>query len=217
MLREQNMHNVAGLPVRKPRQCLSLNSTECLLKFASLIVVLFLVGAAWADDAKKPGEPGSLSILYYVDSSAQLVPLESQVVRRIAMYHALGFAGATTAYAVKGERSPVRLKAASKREFVIRLEGSLDPLETVQFYQVNGVNGSRVARIANFDVLDRPSNPKPNPTVVDFNAAKYGVSSFKLVPIQTLAAGEYCLLIKTGSNWPKTVPGFCFGIDVSGN
>jgi len=196
---------------------LFLGSAIFPLKFVSLILILFLVGGALADDTKKPSEPVSLSILYYVDSAAQLVPLESQVVRRIAMYHAMGLSGVTTAYSVKGEKSSVRLKAGAKPEFVVRLAGRLDPLETVQFYQVNQVNGSRVVPIVTVDVLERISNPKPNPTVVDFNAARYGAASFKLVPIQALMPGEYCLFIKGGNEWPKTVPGFCFGVDASAN
>src|ERR1700726_1666140 len=107
-------------------------------------LILLLASSAWGQDGKKPSEPESLCVFYYLDSSGQLVPLESQVIRLQHKYHALGFAGGTTVYLVKGEKSPVRLQAESKPEFVVRLEVNVDPLEAVQFYHLNGENNSRV-------------------------------------------------------------------------
>jgi hypothetical protein len=186
------------------------------MKFISFTVLpLLLVSAAWGQDQEKPIEPPSPSVLYYLDSSGQLVPLESQMIRTQQQYRALGFAGGTTVYLVKGEKSPVRLRTEPQPEFVIRLGDNLDPLETVQFYHFKGENGSRVVPLRNFNGLAHLSNITEEAYAVDFNATKEGTSSFKLVPTRPLAPGEYCLMVRSTVQVATRDPGFCFGVDVA--
>jgi hypothetical protein len=185
------------------------------MKLVTANLILLLVSSAWGQDGKKPSEPESLSVFYYLDSSGQLVPLESQVIRLQHKYRALGFAGGTTVYLVKGEKSPVRLHAESKPEFIVRLEVNVDPLEAVEFYRLNGENNSRVMPIVDFDPLGRASLATMRPATIDFNAMKQGASSRKVVPIQALVPGEYCLIIKALNQWPRKIPGFCFGVDAA--
>jgi hypothetical protein len=188
-----------------------------LLKFASVALVLFLVAGAWAQDMGKATEPGSPSVPVKLDSSGQLVPLESEVVRIKRKFHAWGFSGVTAVYQVEGEKSRVRLKAEGKPEFVVRLEGKVDPLEAVQFYHFEELDGSRAVPIVDFDILNRMSNFQVVHATVDFNAVRYGTSSFKLIPLQALVPGEYCLLIKPINKSESKSPGFCFGINAAGN
>ena len=180
-------------------------------------LILFFAMIAWTQDGKVPSEPGSPSVLYYMYSSAQLVPLESQVVRIKHKFHALGFTGVTAVYQVGGEKSPVRLKAEREPEFVVRLQGKVDPLEFVQFYRFEGIDGSRVLPIEDFDALGRPTKISIASATIDFNAVKYGASSFKLTPIQMLAPGEYCLTVRLATKQENRSSGFCFGIDKVGN
>ena len=77
-----------------------------VMKSLSAALVLIAPGM-WGQGGKKPIEPKSPSVLYYLDSSDQLVPLESQVIRIHHKYRALGFAGGTTVYLVTGEKSPM--------------------------------------------------------------------------------------------------------------
>ncbi len=188
-----------------------------LLKFASVALFLFLAACAWGQDGQKPAEPGTPSVLYYLDSSPQTIPLESETAHMKHKYRAWSFKGGTTVYQVEGEKSPIRLKANSKLEFVIRLEGRVDPLEFVQFYHFDQIDGSRVAPIVDFDALGRISKNRLAPSIVEFNAAKYGASSFKIIPIQALAPGEYCLVVRDPNKWEKKSPGFCFGVDATGS
>jgi hypothetical protein len=217
MLRKRNGHAFPSLQVCKHWPDVRLYSREVLLKFASVAVILFLVTSVLGQDGEKPTEPGSPSVLYKLDLSGQLVPLESQVVHVRNKYHAWGFSGGTMVYQVEGEKSRVRLKVEGKPEFVVRLDGKIDPLETVQFYHFEQVNGSRVVPIVDFDPLGRLSNYKSPRATVDFNAVKYGASSFKLIPVPALVPGEYCLVVKIATKPENKSPAYCFGIDATGN
>jgi hypothetical protein len=183
------------------------------------LLLLTVVGSLWAGSSKKVGEPASVSVLSKggSPSEAQIVPLESKLIRRKRIYHALGFAGVTLVYFMEGDRSPLRLKGPTKAEFVVRLSGDLDPAETILFYQFNQVDGSRVLPIAFVDALDRVSQPTPKPVLVDFSTAKFDSSSFKLLPTQPLVPGEYCMLIKVRNDLPNPAQAFCFGVDASVN
>jgi hypothetical protein len=119
-------------------------------------------------------------------------------------------------YQVEGEKSIVRIKGETKPEFVVRLEGKIDPLETVQFYHLDDVDGSRVVPIVDFDILNRMSNFQLVHATVDFNAVKYGASSFRLIPIPALVPGEYCLVVRVATKPENKSPAFCFGIDAAG-
>lgn len=217
MLRKRDGHTFPSLSVCELWSDLCPYCKEFLLKSVPVALILFLVAGTWGQDGKRPSEPESPSILYYLDSSAQLVPLESQLARIKYKYRAWGFEGGTTVYQVEGEKSPVRLKAETKLKFVVRLEGGVDPLEFVQFYHFDEINGSRVVPIVDFDVLSRISRFRFIPATIDFNAAKYGASSFKIIPIQALAPGEYCLIVKAANKFAKKSPGFCFGVDATGS
>lgn len=217
MLHKRNGHTFRALLVGELWPARRLYSGESLLKFASVALILILATSASGQDRGKPIEPESPSVLYKLDSAGQLVPLESQVVHAKRKFHAWGFSGVTMVYQVEGEKSRVRFKADGKPEFVVRLDGKLDPLETVQFYHFDEVDGSRVVPIEDFDVLSRMSNFQLVHAMVDFNAMKYGASSFKLIPVPALVPGEYCLVVRVATKAESKSPAFCFGIDVAGN
>jgi hypothetical protein len=216
MLDKRRGHTFPALLVCKQRLARRVYSIESL-KFASVALILILVTFASGQDRGKPTEPESPSILYKLDLSGHLVPLESQVVHSKRKLHAWGFSGVTMVYEVEGEKSKVRFKAEGKPEFVVRLDGKLDPLETVQFYHFDEVDGSRVVPIEDFDILSRMSNFQLVHAMVDFNAMKYGASSFKLIPVPALIPGEYCLVVRVATKPESKSPAFCFGIDVAGN
>jgi hypothetical protein len=180
------------------------------LMCAAILLGSVLVASARTQDGAIPSEPEALSVLYYLDASAKLIPLESQLVQRNQKLH--GLTGGENMYSVRGQKSPVRIKAAGKLNFVVRLKGGQDPVEAIQLFHPDVVGGSRVLPIDNFNALGRVSK-MTMPPFIDFNAAIFGAASFKLIPIQVLAPGEYCFLLKTGNELPKAVPGFCFGID----
>jgi len=180
-----------------------------------IILALSVFQTAGADDRMNTRESGAEGGAY-LDSSARLVPLESQVARRIRVWHALGFKDVEFDYLVAGEKSPVRLtNLPAAPEFVVRLDNGMDPLESIQFYRVDGAKGARTVPVIKVDVLERVSKPKASLTLVDFNAGKYKADSFKISPTQPLQPGEYCLMVMVGNIFPTHVPGYCFGVDRS--
>jgi hypothetical protein len=217
MFPKRRSHTFVGMSLFEPWSVLYFYSKDFLLAFGLVNVVLFLVVGAWGQDAGKLVEPGSPSICYKLDSSGQLLPLESQVVHVGRKFHAWGFSGVTMIYQVEGKKSKMRLKAEGKPEFVVRLEGKLDPLETVQFYRFDEIDGSRVVPVGDFNALGQMSNLQWVDATVDFNAIKYGASSYKLIPIPALIAGEYCLVVRVATEPQSKSPAFCFGVDVAGN
>jgi hypothetical protein len=185
-------------------------SSSLLLRCASVLLGLVLVVGVRSQDGTIPSEPEALSVLYYLDATAKLIPLESHLVQRKQKLH--GLTGGENLYLVGGQKSPVRIKAADKSNFVVRLKGSQDPVEAIQLFHVDVVGDSRVVPIDKFNGWGRVSKVTI-PPVIDFNAAIYSASSFKLIPVHVLVPGEYCFLLKTGNELPKAVPGFCFGVD----
>ena len=217
MSHKQNGRTFPALPVGELRPGQRIYSAESLVKFAAVALVLLLATGVRGQDTGKLAEPGAPSVLFKLDLSGRLVPLESQVVHVKHKFHAWGFSGVTMVYQVEGEKSRVRLKAEGKPEFVVRLEGKLDPLETVQFYHFDKIDGSRAVPIGDFDALGRMSDFQLVHATVDFNAVKYGASSFRLIPVPALVPGEYCLVVRVATKPENKSPGFCFGIDAAGN
>lgn len=120
-------------------------------------------------------------------------------------------------YFVGGDKSPLRLKGPAKAAFIVRIAGDQDPVETILFYQLNDLGGSRVLPIAKFDALGGVSQPAPKPIAVEFTASKFDSSSFELLPTQVLVPGEYCMLVRVANKLPNPAQAFCFGVDAPVN
>src|SRR5579863_4959194 len=98
--------------MRNTVSCLRSNSKGLAMKFVSAaIALLLIVPVAWGQGTKKPGKSRVAPALYYLDSSGQLVPLESVVIQIEHQNRGLGFHGGTTVLLTQREVSPVRLKA----------------------------------------------------------------------------------------------------------
>lgn len=183
------------------------------MKLILATAILCFVTVAWARDGVGQIEPPTPGVLYYLDSSGKPVSLEAQAVNLKRQFHAKGFAGFTSIYRVEGEKSPVRFSAGKTPEFVVRLAGRVDPLESVQFDRFEDVDGSRILPVEKVDAFGILMKILPNPAIVDFNAVQFGSTSFKLVPVHPLEPGEYCLIVALVDKPAHKSPGFCLGID----
>jgi hypothetical protein len=75
-------------------------------------LVFITVGSAQED---KTFEPEYFSVFYYLGSSGQPIELERQTPNQIPK-------GTAVLYVIPGEKSPTRLHAGGKMEFVVRVE-----------------------------------------------------------------------------------------------
>ena len=180
-------------------------TTKIIIVFG--ILALINEVALSQDQAKLP-EPEYLSVFHRLDENGGLSPLERQAPVQKVRVKALGYGGAEGYFETKGERSPVRFKASENLAFVVLVSSQqVDPLSLIQFYLFEQQKGSRRLVVTKVGSMGINSKNTGNKAVVAFDVAKYGASSFKVVPTAELKPGEYCL------STAATAAAFCFGID----
>jgi hypothetical protein len=167
------------------------------LGLVALAVALVFITVGSAQD-EKTFEPEYFSVFYYLGASGQVIELERQTPNQIRK-------GNKTLYVIPGEKSPTRLNAGNKMEFVVRIVEKFDQARTtMQLLRFEVQDGMR-------QLLMKKGNAAMNEASLRLDAEKYGSSSLKLVPSRELAPGEYCLTRTTIGQ------GFCFGVDAAGN
>jgi Flp pilus assembly protein TadD len=150
------------------------------------------------------GEPPKPDFMYYADQQGNsLTPLEAE------MPTLGGKAGPfrTTVYSsVIGERSPVRFKAGSKWDFLIRSEGKTQKLN-FRLERFESKGGSRTVNLGK--KVKITSNPEKQ-GLLNFNSTPYGNSSIELTIPYDLVPGEYGFFVSASSGGFAM---FCFGVD----
>jgi len=135
-------------------------------------------------------EPEIAGAIYVQDDKGKLILLE-KIEWRIK--------GLAAHIEVEGEKSTIRLKAAQKIVFTVRLEKGMDlhvslfPLEATQ-------KGRR-------RTIPRKDNKYLTQTL-KVNASKFGESSYSLTAGKELAPGEYGFLFRESGGVV-----YCFGVD----
>jgi hypothetical protein len=126
-----------------------------------------------------PSEPDFIGAVYFQDESGTLLSLEQNrgIERK-------------TYWEMAGARSQVRFKSGQKMTFVVRLATGIDP-KSFKLYPLETKNENR----------------RTTPMTLTFNVIKVGESSYGLIPVQDLAAGEYAFSPKNSDE------AYCFGID----
>jgi hypothetical protein len=153
--------------------------------------VIMSITVAFAQN-KKPFELQYFSVFYYLPVSAQPVELERQIPNETVT-------GGKLLLSMPGEKSPVRITAATPMEFVVRVKENFDVASrTLQLFRFDTKKGDREYLTADKRTLENGIKLKARP---------YGSSSLKVTPAQPLPPGEYCLSRTT------TPGGFCFGVD----
>jgi hypothetical protein len=162
--------------------------------FVTLLLVLVLSTFAWTQEDKII-EPDYYSVFYFVGESGQAVELERQIERIVPKF-------SETLIEFPGEKSPTRLKAGTKMEFIVRVTEDIDDARsTIQLFRFQVKDGMRQMSITGPGSM--------NGATIRLSGTRYGGSSLKLAPYQSLSPGEYSLSRTT------IIQGFCFGIDPS--
>jgi FtsP/CotA-like multicopper oxidase with cupredoxin domain len=173
----------------------------------SAISLSCVLCVAIAQDATKVQEPEFIGIFTVLDASGVLQPLERQATQSQVKTKMMGYRGGTATRIITGTRSPVRFPAGQKLEFVVKLDTKgQDPSLFVHLAPLVVEKHQREFVIAKAGAFGRNARSTANDTLVATNVAKYGEQSYRIVPIDLLAPGEYAI----GSTGGLA---FCFGVD----
>jgi hypothetical protein len=149
------------------------------------------------------GEPDTTNFLFYMGAQG-LAPLEAETPTIGGKRGAFG--GISAYMTVIGERSPVRLKAGSKWEFVIRPASATTQLDfRLEKFEAKGGSRTLMSR----KKLE-PSSSSDKPGLLLFNSSSFGESSIKLTVPYALTPGEYGFFVTAKDDGWKM---FCFGVD----
>lgn len=182
------------------------------MKIISLIItVVLLCGMALGQKSQtKPNgvqEPEYIGVFMFLDTAkGELKPLERSTPETKAKVKALGLGGAEGFLEFPGEKSTIRFKSTQDLVFIVRVGSQqVDPQTIIQFFVLESKKGKRRLQMAKYGLGKGGSTTSKS--AISFNVAKYGESSYKVVPANPLSPGEYVL------SGHGTQDGFCFGID----
>ena len=171
------------------------------------VVIVILANSAamtiWtAAQENKVPEPETIGVLFYRDPATNnLVPLDRET---ISVKVSPGFFKASAKMRVPGTTAKLRLKAEPKPEFIIQLANGVDP-NKIKLYLLKVDGDKRVTTVATASGFGSKTELKTLP----FDVTKWGQNSYKLVPSQPLAPGEYTF------NSTESTDAFCFAIEIA--
>ncbi len=173
------------------------------------------VGILSRQTSTKVQEPEFLGTFFFLDSTTgKLTPLERQTPVQNAKVKAMGLGGAKMSMMIGGDRSPVRFKEGQPLDFVVLTSSQqIDPQSIAHLFFLETTQYQRRLEVAQFGLFSG-GGASSQTSAIPFDASKYGLSSFKITPIESLFPGEYILTgaMSTSLAGPST-DGFCFGID----
>lgn len=167
---------------------------------------------------KKVQEPEFLGTFFLIDSTTgNLIPLERQTPAQNAKIKGFGLGGVEMSMIISGDKSPVRFKEGQKLNFVVLSSSQqIDPQGLVHLFSLDSAKAERHFQVAKVGFSG--GGDKSQASAIQFNASKYGISSFMITPAEDLVQGEYLLsgAFSSASFGGLSGPsndGFCFGID----
>ena len=166
---------------------------------SAVLLVLSLGICAGQSAARNPLEPQEIGKVYLIDYSTQMLkalpgePWKDELKGN----HAMAASKVFNCIRISGARSPFRIKAGDKAEFVFKMG---DP-ENVALY---AMEQKKKERLAYYAATDSQSTREQVPGLA-VAITQFGRSAFKLVPSAPLAPGEY--MIYDGDEV------FTFGVD----
>ena len=148
----------------------------------------------------KVEEPEYADSAFLLDSNGSLKPLERQTPNQHTTSREISLV-------VNGAKSPMRVLADQKPEFVIRLgTGDVDPSTLIEFFSLTTNKDNRELKVVKIGITGRRTKGANEKSVL-FSIVKYGKYSFKITPNGSLAPGEYVISTTTSKQ------GYCFGVD----
>jgi hypothetical protein len=176
-------------------------------KIALLMLVALPVLTLIGQEVKKVQEPEYIGIVFSLDSTGTLIPLERQQANYQTKEKGLGYGGVQTSSFFKGSKSSVRFKAGQDIQFVVRPSSTaIEPDTIVKLHVLKVTKNQRLIVLAKTDAMGYGSKSTAGQSLLALNFARYGAVSLKFSPATPLNPGEY--VITAGGQ-----TGFLFGID----
>jgi len=176
--------------------------------FALLMLTAFSLLPLAGQEAKKVQEPEYIGIVFSLDTTGALLPLERQQPIVQTKVKAFGYGGAKSSTVFKGAKSPVRFKAGQDIQFVVRLSaGGMEPNSFVKLYSLAVSKDQREFVMAKAGSMGFNAQSSGGESQLSLNFAKYGEQSYKISPATPLPPGEYEFVSPSGQDR------FLFGID----
>jgi hypothetical protein len=178
------------------------------------ILVAFLVTMAMATGTVKAQnnsnayvpEPQYINSFYALTPNGNFIDLEYRnVVLRPKSWAVPGYASFKTVADFEPSQSPIRLPATA--QFAIRGRANVNPATIYELRLLKGSKSHRefVLSQAHGSIVGGAVNPEEGAISIRFE--QYGGSSFRIIPQQPLAPGEYALVVR--GRYSQL---YCFGV-----
>jgi hypothetical protein len=154
-------------------------------------------------------EPEYINSFSALTPHGNLIDLEYRMVAFHPRSWAVpGYASFKTVADFKPGQSPIRLP--SNAQFVVRGSVNVDPATVYELRMLKGNKSHRefVMSAAHGSIVGGEMNPEEGAVPIRFQ--EYGNSSFRIVPAQPLAPGEYALVMR--GRYSRL---YCFGVDAA--
>jgi hypothetical protein len=159
------------------------------------------------DTYAQVAEPQYINSFYALTPNGNLIELEYRnVAFRPKSWAVPGYASFKTVADLKPGQSPIRLPASA--QFVVRGRVNVDPATVYELRMLKDSKSHRelVLTQAHGSIVGGAINPEEGAIPIRFE--EYGSSSFRVVPVQPLAPGEYALMVR--GRYSQL---YCFGVD----
>jgi hypothetical protein len=179
--------------------------TRILVAF--LVTMVMATGTLKAQNKSVAAEPQYINSFYALTPNGNLIDLE---YRNVALHPkswaVLGYASFKTVADFEPSQSPIRLPASA--QFAVRGRVHVNPTTIYDLRLLKGSKSHRefVLSQAHGSIVGGAVNPEEGAVPIRFE--EYGSSSFRIIPQQPLAPGEYALVVRGGYSQL-----YCFGVD----
>jgi len=180
----------------------------------SFLLVLFALMSGMA--VAQQLEPEFVGEVNYLKDAKTVVPLEKQrtvlKTKAGASVYLTGIGKVKSRINVSGGKSPVRVPASGKLQFIVRaVDNNSDPVSIVNVFRFKAGSKVRKAEISSASSFGGTS--QNNLDYVSFTAKKYGTSSY-LIEIASVEPGEYGITVTNpNARDEKNMVVSCFGAD----
>jgi hypothetical protein len=179
--------------------------TRVLVAF--LVTMAMATGALNAQNKSVAAEPQYINSFYALTPNGNFVDLEyKNVVLHPKSWAVPGYASFKTVADFEPGQSPIRLPASA--QFAVRGRANVNPAMIYELRLLKGSKSHRefVMSQAHGSIVGGAVNPEEGAIPIRFE--QYGTSSFRIIPDQPLAPGEYALVVR--GRYSQL---FCFGVD----